>query len=65
MLHCIEQNASSGVNHFADGFNVAKQLKKINSQAFEILCHCDVPWIAKGTDFFGDFVTGHFHRTVM
>ena len=49
MLHCIQQAKEGGENWFTDGFKVALDLKKIDPEAYEILCNVPMEFKDVGT----------------
>ncbi|CAB4001774.1 gamma-butyrobetaine dioxygenase-like [Paramuricea clavata] len=57
-LHCIQQSSEGGRSTFVDGFNVVKQLKRINPDAFDVLTDFYVRYSDEGNDAFGEYSLG-------
>jgi hypothetical protein len=57
-LHCIHQSSEGGRSTFVDGFNVVKQLKRINPDAFNVLTDFYVRYCDEGNDAFGEYSLG-------
>ena len=52
MPHCLEQcQTEGGDNIFADGVNVALQLRDANPGHFDILTQTPVDFVDEGTDY--------------
>jgi len=55
-LHCLEQaETEGGANIFVDGFHIAQEFKKHETDLFELLSVAAIPYWDIGKDDFGDF----------
>ena len=50
MLHCIKQAGEGGDNIFADGFQVARDMRRDRPDSFNLLANTPVQFIDVGTE---------------
>ena len=50
MLHCIKQAGEGGENTFADGFQVARDMRRDYPDSFNLLANTPVHFIDVGTE---------------